>query len=428
MRQSFVRAELILLLLLSFLPLCGENLYPDNLLMIGQEKETAFLVEKRSQKMYLYQGNNPNPLMVFTITTGKNGGNKMSEGDEKTPLGIYFFTKTMEDDELPPLYGLRAFVMDYPNAVDTFQQKRGSGIWLHGSDDPFKPLTPFSTRGCVAMKNADLGKVSSYITLDKTPIITVEEIRFRPYKEVVEERDLFLNLLESWRKGWESRQIDKYITHYHPLFRMDNFDYVSYKKFKERLNSLYSFIKVDLEDIQIIKAGDYVVTSFYQVYQSDKKRFVGVKRLYWVKDGGRWKILREISLPNKRWTPPKSTLKQGGKWMSVEDFRWENDPLQGLFRLNFTVKNGLKSPMATYLVVKVLGPDGSGYLYSREGFIPFSPSDPILPLKKGKLLSLTTAQEMNIPLQYEKGFYPSRVEVQLFDPEGILLHSETITI
>ena len=120
MRQSFVRAELLLLLLLSFLPLCGENLYPDNLLMIGQEKETAFLVEKRSQKMYLYQGNNPNPLMVFTITTGKNGGNKMSEGDEKTPLGIYFFTKTMEDDELPPLYGLRAFVMDYTNAVDTF--------------------------------------------------------------------------------------------------------------------------------------------------------------------------------------------------------------------------------------------------------------------------------------------------------------------
>ena len=41
---------------------------------------------------------------------------------------------------------------------------------------------------------------------------------------------------------------------------------------------------------------------------------------------------------------------------------------------------------------------------------------------------MTTAQEMNIPLQYEKGFYPSRVEVQLFDPEGILLHSETITI
>ena len=56
MRQSFVRAELLLLLLLSFLPLCGENLYPDNLLMIGQEKETAFLVEVKQSGVFVLVG------------------------------------------------------------------------------------------------------------------------------------------------------------------------------------------------------------------------------------------------------------------------------------------------------------------------------------------------------------------------------------
>ena len=218
-----------------------ENLYPDNIILL-EKNNYAFLVEKKSQKMYVYRGMDIDPLLIFTITTGKNNGDKLYEGDEKTPEGVYFFIKILEGKKLPPLYGIRAFVMNYPNPFDLYEGKKGSGIWLHGAEDPFKPLTPFSTKGCVAMRNADLIKVSPLITLEKTPIINVEEINFVKVDKVKKMREKFKNLVFSWKKAWESRDINKYMYFYSKKFKNENMNYYDYWKFKDRLNKIYKFI------------------------------------------------------------------------------------------------------------------------------------------------------------------------------------------
>ena len=403
-----------------------ENLYPDNIILL-EKNNYAFLVEKKSQKMYVYRGEDIDPLMVFTITTGKNNGDKLNEGDEKTPEGVYFFTKILEGKKLPPLYGIRAFVMNYPNPYDLFEGKSGSGIWLHGAEDPFKPLTPFSTKGCVAMRNADLIKVSPLIILEKTPIINVEEIKFVKADKVKKMRDFFENLVLSWKKGWESRDINKYISFYSKKFRNGSMDYYSYKKFKQRLNKIYKFIRIKIKDLEIFKTDKYLVTAFYQQYRSDRMRFNGIKRLYWIKENGSWKIIRENALANKKWQEKKTVIR-GKKLLKIENFGWENDPLEASFKLSFTLTNGLSTPVAGYVIVKIQNEDNSGFVFLKNRVKYFDNKAVFNPRREGRFFKILRNKRIKLAFKYGKNFFPKDVIVEIYDLTGVLVYSERINL
>ncbi len=404
----------------------NENLYPFNIVLLSKN-DYAILVEKKSQKMYIYRGGTNEPLMVFTITTGKNNGDKLYEGDEKTPLGIYFFTKILEGKKLPSMYGIKAFVTNYPNPYDIYTGKDGSGIWLHGTEDPFKPLTPFSTKGCVAMRNSDLIKVSPLIIIEKTPIINTEEIKFIKYEQTIKDRKLFMDLLNEWKKGWESRDIKKYIKFYSKNFKNGNRDYIAYKNFKERLNKIYKYIKIKLSDIQIFRTEKYVLMSFYQKYRSDRTKFQGIKRLYWIKENGEWKIIRENALANKRWSTKKPIIK-GQKLIKVEDFKWGNDPVNSMFNLQFKIINNISTPIAGYLIIKILNQDNSGYVFTRRRVFYMDDIRNITPEKQGKFFKIRTSKKINQSLKYGNNFYPKLISIEIYDLQGVLMYSEKINI
>lgn len=421
---------LLLIVLLIAIELYGysykENLYPYNIILLSKN-DYAILVEKKSQKMYIYKGGMKEPLMVFTITTGKNNGDKIYEGDEKTPLGIYFFNKILERKKLLPMYGIKAFVTNYPNPFDRYENKDGSGIWLHGTEDPFKPLTPFSTKGCVAMRNSDLIKVSPLITLEKTPLINTEEIKFIKYEKTLIDRDFFTNLLNSWKKGWESRDINQYIKYYSKNFKSGDMDYTNYKNFKARLNKLYKYIKITLSDVQIFRTDKYVLMSFFQKYRSDRTKFQGIKRLYWIEENGEWKIIRENALANKKWINKKAIIR-GQKLIKVENFKWENDPINSKFNLYFNIINSISTPIAGYILVKVLNQDNSGYIFTRNKVSYMEEIKNISPKTKGKFFKIKTTKKINLSLKYGQDFYPKLIKIEIYDLQGILMYSEKINM
>ena len=427
--SKIVKLILISILFL-FIELNGysyrENLYPFNIVLLSQN-DYAILVEKKSQKMYVYKGGMKDPLMVFTVTTGKNNGDKLYEGDEKTPLGIYFFNKILNRKQLLPMYGIKAFVTNYPNPYDIYNNKDGSGIWLHGTEDPFKPLTPFSTKGCVAMRNSDLIKVSPLITLDKTPLINTEEIKFIKYEQTLKDRDFFLNLLNNWERGWESRNINKYIVYYSKNFKSGNMDFSAYRTFKARLNKIYKYIKIKLSDIQIFRTNKYVLMSFYQKYRSDRTKFQGIKRLYWINENGKWKIIRENALANKKWKNKKAIIK-GQKLIKVENFGWENDPVNSIFNLHFNIINSISTPIAGYIIVKILNQDNSGYVFTKKKVSYMDEIKNVSPINNGKFFKIRTNRNIKLSLNYGKNFYPKLIKIEIYDLQGVLMYSEKINI
>ena len=88
----------------------------------------------------------------FSAFTGKNSGDKVSEGDARTPIGIYNITQKL--DKVDSFYGPLALVTSYPNLYDRYNNKDGHGIWIHGL--PLNQQRNDYTKGCIVIGNNDI--------------------------------------------------------------------------------------------------------------------------------------------------------------------------------------------------------------------------------------------------------------------------------
>ena len=102
------------------------------------------IAEKSTHQLHLFRnkGSYPEHIKTYQMATGKKAGNKFFQGDHKTPEGVYQFTNFLTHEDLikrhgkaGEIYGVGAFVMNYPNPIDQRLQKTGGGIWLHSTND-----------------------------------------------------------------------------------------------------------------------------------------------------------------------------------------------------------------------------------------------------------------------------------------------------
>ena len=272
---------------------------PASMVYIGeQEPGYAFLVDKSAQRLHLYRQEADGPKLVktFVCATGENSGGKKSRGDKRTPEGVYFFTRVIESKNLSSIYGIRAFPMDYPNFLDRMDYLRRDGIWLHGTD---KPLTPYSTNGCIVLDNRDVAELSQYIRLKQTPVIIEEKIVYTTPRELNKERERFRGFLAEWKKSWETKLLDDYMSFYSKDFRSKGLNWKGWRDYKYRLNQQYKNIQITIDPPTILKHNGNVVAAFFQGYRSDRYINEGTKRLYLIKEGSDWKIIGE------EWNPQR---------------------------------------------------------------------------------------------------------------------------
>jgi len=141
----------------------------------------AVLVEKSGKWLHVLHisEGNVSVLYSFQVLTGAAEGDKVVQGDEKTPEGLYFVTgylspaklRSMYPEDVAKQYGTGAYPLSYPNLKDRLDGKTGGGIWLHGVDPERE--TP-ATKGCVAFDNEKLTKMADYIKIG-TPVIITDE-------------------------------------------------------------------------------------------------------------------------------------------------------------------------------------------------------------------------------------------------------------
>ena len=141
--------------------------------VIASEQADPFkviLVDKSLQRLFLYQydgAGGSKLIRSFACSTGRVEGDKVKEGDRRTPEGIYFFTKVYIDRKLT-IFGTRAYHINYPDPYDRADGREGNGIYLHGTN---RPLGSRDTNGCVVMDNSDLESLSRHVGIHDTPII-----------------------------------------------------------------------------------------------------------------------------------------------------------------------------------------------------------------------------------------------------------------
>jgi len=252
--------------------------------------EYAILVDKSLQKVFVYHRDNPyQPHRTYTCSTGENQGFKVREKDRKTPEGVYFFVRAIDKKELLPIYGSRAYALDYPNVIDRKEGKNGHGIWFHGLN---KPLKPRDTNGCVALVNPDIDDLANFIRIDDTPVIVSERIEMVAPSEMEKDREEVIRIIETWQTSWERKDVDKYMSLYSPDFTSSGKNWQQWKEHKARLAKQYNKIKVDVQNLRILQNDGLVLASFLQKYSNEYFNSAGRKTLY-LKHASRWRIVGE---------------------------------------------------------------------------------------------------------------------------------------
>ena len=272
---------------------------PASLIELDSKQDHVIVVDSSRSRLYLFrnQGGVPRLVRDFYVTIGKNGTGKYVEGDQKTPVGVYFVTGFINPEELPDLYGDGAFPIDYPNVWDRRHGRTGYGIWLHGVPSNTYSRPPRDSNGCVIVSNTDLNTLAPYIHKGETPVIISDGIDWISRSEWQQRQSRFDVFVEQWRKDWESKDVKRYISHYSRDYSGLGKDYDSWVEYKKRVNQSKKFIKVNISDKSIFMyPGEtkLMVVTFVQDYRSDnfKRRFT--KRQYWrMEEDGKWRIVYE---------------------------------------------------------------------------------------------------------------------------------------
>lgn len=256
----------------------------------------AIVVDKQTQKLYVFQKNG-SIVKVFEApcSTGKRPGAKQEPGDARTPNGIFFVQKFYNDSELTSIYGPMAFHLDFPNLIDRRYGRNGTNIWIHGTN---KPLQPFQSNGCIAMRNKDIELLAGYICLNKTPVIIEETIKWIPQDQKSPARNELEHVMLAWDTAvndGDSKALDLLYT---PDSREKNEHKVLLQK-SNHLRSLVRHLPMYPRDVTILKQDNTAVILFDKITSvKNDVSFQGIYvKLFLEKIDDRWLILEDVPQP-----------------------------------------------------------------------------------------------------------------------------------
>jgi murein L,D-transpeptidase YafK len=272
---------------------------PKYLWQLDALQHFAIVVDTSRSTLYLFENVNGEPRYVadFYISVGKKGSDKVSEGDQRTPLGVYFVDGHLSRAQLTDFYGSGAYPLSYPNEWDKRLGRKGHGIWLHGTPSDTYSRPPRASNGCVVLSNEDLTHLGSHLQVGVTPVIITNHMDWSDETDR-KERATLLNEIEHWRHDWESRNVDTYISHYARDFSTGSIKLPAFSEQKRLVNSGKTWIKVKMSNVSIFpypSVPDLVVVNFEQDYDSNNLSNRMHKRQYWIKRDGRWQIVYEGS-------------------------------------------------------------------------------------------------------------------------------------
>jgi murein L,D-transpeptidase YafK len=269
------------------------------------------VVDASRSRVYVYENNGGRLRLVadYYSTLGKRGIDKLREGDQKTPLGVYHVTSMIPGAKLPDLYGWGAFPINYPNDWDRRAGKTGYGIWLHGVPRENYARAPRASDGCIALANDEIADLAKRVRPGSTPVVIAERVDWVTPEQLHAERERFLRQLEAWRTDWESRDTEKYLSHYAREFSAGATDLAAWSAHKRKVNAGKNWIKVGLSNVGVLRSagqGGVIEVTFDQDYRSNNLLQRVRKRQYWIEEGGHWKIAYENTLGGQKLRLPES--------------------------------------------------------------------------------------------------------------------------
>ncbi len=272
---------------------------PSQFLALSQKSKHAVAVDASRSRLYLFE-NTPaglNLVSDYYISVGKAGTSKSTEGDQRTPLGVYYITSNLDKKSLKDFYGAGALPLSYPNILDAKRGKTGSGIWLHGTPPNQFSRPPQATDGCVVLANPDLDHIIKTVEIRSTPVVIAAKLDWVEPRSIRNESKPFEEALHAWRNAKTTGDLDQILSFYTPDFTSNGKTLAEWTPVLKTELSKVQGRTIELKDVSYLRwtdTADTMVVTFGEVAEGTKTGWT--KRQYWVRLRDQWKIFFEGNL------------------------------------------------------------------------------------------------------------------------------------
>ena len=247
-------------------------------------------VDKSQQKFFVLERHSPLTVRAtYPCTTGQADGDKQSEGDLKTPEGVYFIGSKLSSGLDFSEYGGIAYTLNYPNPVDRINGKSGYGIWIHSKGHE---ITPKETKGCIALNLPDLLNIGDEF-VSGLPVSVSHSLEISATSPEDEQTARQLaDMARAWAKAWSGRSQSMFSFYNPASYSIANEPFAAFRSNKERLFQMFPWLHTIISDVRALPGPGYWVTWFNQYYRAPNMISEGVRRLYWQKDAkGEFRIV-----------------------------------------------------------------------------------------------------------------------------------------
>jgi hypothetical protein len=176
-------------------------LVPAEFVLLPKSVHHAIVVDASRSRLYLFE-NGAEGLRLAAdhyVSVGKQGVDKTFEGDQRTPLGVYFVSDRMGGGALEQRFGAGALELDYPNALDRLHGRTGKGIYVHGVPQHTYSRPPQDSDGCVVIANDDLLSLMDTIPVHDTPVVITRRVQWIAPATADARRAAILEAVKSWQ-------------------------------------------------------------------------------------------------------------------------------------------------------------------------------------------------------------------------------------
>ena len=258
----------------------------------GTDGPYALLVDKENQQLIVYESRRDGIFekLRFRCSTGEVPGPKERSGDKKTPEGVYFIVNRFSSRDLTPVYGTRAFPLDYPNLLDKMAGRTGYSIWMHGTD---KPLKDRSSNGCIVLDNSAIERVEPYIELNRTPVIVVSHLAFQDGDMFHKSKNETAGFLADWNRALETGSRPDFMRLYTPsaLAGVSTW-WHDWEKVNKSFKAALIPVSMTMKQIAVYRHRGGYVALFDQMLESrGRQMLAGSRKLFFKSVDGRFQIV-----------------------------------------------------------------------------------------------------------------------------------------
>jgi murein L,D-transpeptidase YafK len=275
---------------------------PTWVLRLPESTPTVFIAETSTSAFHRFDraGDGVVKVRQDYMSIGKAGAGKELDGDQRTPLGVYFVTEQLDTTRLHDKYGVTAFPLDYPNAWDRRLGRTGDGIWVHGVDPRGGTRPALDTDGCIALPNERLLALQPSFVANVTPVLIATELSWDEPEAVAVLRIALEQAVAHWAASLEQGDMYAWLDLYDDTFEHWGMNKAEWSAFSLETVGQRPLKAVVVSDLLLladpVEDGLYLSRFRLEISEAASRDVISMRRIYWRRsESGALKIVAEDS-------------------------------------------------------------------------------------------------------------------------------------